>query len=284
MQKKGYTMSILFLMSLCLLLPHQVSGARNSKLWDPNTNDVPGYSHVMNRTDTLGTNLALIDTPLVRVDLWEKTNVRLIVSITILNETNVFDAPLPESLKNTINSYTSGQSLSITVNTIWDLLSVAVPTIAGILRVTNMTNTHSKKLKSDEYYYLEEGLCLYSKDFTLALAKDENLALILISLPLNNKPVDTTAFKTTVDSLVTQINGIIQNCLGSAVSITSSPEAAAEPDPEPDSDVLNVLGHLSAQFGTNNYNPNAALPGYSIPIVLVCFIIIPIIVRKRIFH
>lgn len=233
--------------------------------WEPDPEGVPGYEHHMGLSFTAADDPILTGVTSLRIDFWLKDSM-LIVSITIQNETNILDQRLPQNMIDGINSATSGY---VKVETLWDLISVGLPFFAS-----TDANLKTKKLEPEDYPYLDIGIALYSSDFTLAIVKDQQLAIIAMNIPIDQKPGSQQQLEAAANAAIAHINQFI-NATMSAISVYLTAE------PVLNGDVINVIDHLSFQFGDNGPEKKG-IAGFPLLIVgIMSTIGIAAIIKKK---
>jgi hypothetical protein len=245
----------------------------------PDANDVSGYTKIFGITYNASDSPLLTGVTALHVDYWKK-DTTLVVSITIENSTNIFDQPVPASVKSVIDTIKASlpNGTTFKVDTLWDLLGVGLPAMAAILSLSGKLEVKTTDLDTEtDYPYIDEGLAIYSENITIACAKDENLAIICVSFPFKDEPTNATLAAIT-NNLITQMNTLVSLEFDPSVIPTSEPKAAAiEVDPS----VGYVLGQIAIPFGSNG--PESTVPGY--PLVWISLIsglaIVTLIKKKK---
>jgi hypothetical protein len=285
--------ALLYLVTVSLMISMLLSLSplsRAAEPWTPGTN-VSGFSHIQGQTLNLTDSFILLNIESVRVDLWGKgsdpTNpTGLVISITIVNETNVFDAALPADLAAAIETYAASlpEGVTIKIETLWDFLKLAIPLAANLASELGL---QTKKLTSSDYAYLDEALLVYNPDITLVIAKDQRLAVIAASFPTapNLLAEFSANFQTTMTELMDELNLLIENGIngaGLSRSQAVGPQSAAI---QYDANVLSVVNGITKQYGTNGPAPGPGIPGFppAILISISLFSLIPVVkhLKKR---
>ena len=133
---------------------------------------------------------------------------------------------LPPEIQTVIDQYISSSfpsGTTIELHTVWQLIRFAIPLLVAnpppslVLNINLLTN--------DDYYYFEDGIAIWTSDITVALAKDENLALIVASFAIDPSIiVNDPELETKIINIINEINTLINEGLaGAGFSGTSIP-------------------------------------------------------------
>jgi hypothetical protein len=239
--------------------------------WAPKGDEVPGYDHYLGAVINASNDpvmTGVVDN--IRVDFWTKDDDVLIVTITIENETNIFDQALPSSIADAISAYASQAGITAEIKTLWDLIKVGLPALAA-----SISTIETKRLTTDDYPYIDDGIAIFDENMTLALVKDQKLAIIAANIPIEAKPPSQAELDAVANMFIDEINALVNSTLaGAGMGITS--------DPEVNKDVLLVVDGISFQYGDNDYSQGNGVPGY--PLVLLgiaSFVAVVLLIRKR---